>query len=302
MNKIVDMIKSNDVEAFRGSISSEYKHKSFTTSLLAKEYIKRIDMRELLKLPKSHRCVFHDDKRASASIYQTKNGVYRYKCFSPICRANSSLDIIGVVSALQDCDYNNAFDYLTNALDITYKYDDGQSFLSQCSDIIGKNRAFLDYCKTNKSQALKIIGTNINVLYALYDIAKKQDFAKFKLQKLIIGASAAEIQAEIKRQIKVARALAILAYFGLIRRVPPYEIATKRMDMLIRLKNLHSLNRIISQTEIIRFEPNDEAAFAKLEQRAGEWLAKGYITRTFSFDTVRAKNSIFEANRLFPNK
>ena len=302
MNKIVDMIKSNDVEAFRGSISSEYKHKSFTTSLLAKEYIKRIDMCELLKLPKSYRCVFHDDKRASASIYQTKNGVYRYKCFSPICRANSSLDIIGVVSTLQDCDYNDAFGFLTNALGITYKYDDGQSFLLQCSDIIGKNRAFLDYCKTNKSQALKIIGTNINVLYALYDIAKKQDFAKFKLQKLIIGASAAEIQAEFKRQIKVARALAILAYFGLIRRVPPYEIATKRMDMLIRLKNQHSLNRIISQTEIIRFEPNDDAAFAKLEQRAGEWLAKGYTTRTFSFDTVRAKDSIFAANRLFPNK
>ena len=122
------------------------------------------------------------------------------------------------------------------------------------------------------------------------------------MQKLIIGASAAEIQAELKRQIKVARALAILAYFGLIRRVPPYEIATKRMDTLIRLKNLHSLNRIISQTEIIRFEPNDESALAKLEQRAGEWLAKGYTTRTFSFDTVRAKDSIFAANRLFPNK
>ena len=182
MNKIVDMIKVNDVEAFRDSISSEYKHKSFTTSSLAKDYIKRIDMCELLKLPKSHRCIFHDDKRASASIYQTKNGIYRYKCFAPICRAHSSLDIIGVVSALQECDYNNAFDYLTNALDITYKYD-GQSFLPQCSEIIGKNRAFLDYCKTNKSQALKIIGTNINVLYALYDIAKKAGFHKTEIAK-----------------------------------------------------------------------------------------------------------------------
>lgn len=298
MNKNVDMIKANDVECFRDNV---YMHKYFTTSSLAKDYIKRIDMRELIKLPKSHRCIFHDDKHASASIYQTENGVYRYKCFSPTCIANSSLDIIGVVSALQECDYNNAFDYLANALDITYKYDE-QSFLSQCSEIIGKNRAFIDYCKTNQSQALKIIGTNINVLYALYDIAKKQDFAKFKLQKLVIGASAAEIQAELKRQIKVARALAILAYFGLIRRVPPYEIATKRMDMLIRLKNQHSLNRIISQTEIIRFEPNDEAALAKLEQRAAEWHTKGYATRTFSFDTVRAKDSIFAANRLFPNK
>ena len=298
MNKIVDMIKVNDVDCFR---DNAHMHKSFATSSSAKEYIKRIDMCELLKLPKSHRCVFHDDKRASASIYQTKNGVYRYKCFAPICRANSSLDIIGVVSALQECDYNNAFDYLTNALDSTYKYD-GQSFLPQCSEIIGKNRAFIDYCKSHQSKALKIIGTNINVLYALYDIAKKQDFAKLKLQKLIIGASAAEIQAELKRQIKVARALAILAYFGLIRRVPPYEIATKRMDTLIRQKHLHSRNRIISQTEIIRFEPNDEVTFAKLEQRAAEWQAKGYTTRTFSFDTVRAKDSIFAANRLFPNK
>lgn len=299
MNKIVDMIKANDVDCFRDNV---HMHKYFTTSSLAKDYIKRIDMCELLELPKSHRCIFHDDKHASASIYQTENGVYRYKCFSPMCIANSSLDIIGVVSALQECDYNNAFDFLKNALDITYKYDDGQSFLSQCSEIIGKNKAFIDYCKSNQSQALKIIGTNISVLYALYDIAKKQDFTKLKLQKMIIGASAAEIQAELKRQIKVTRALAILAYFGLIRRVPPYEIATKRMDMLIRLKNQHSLNRIISQTEIIRFEPNDEAALAKLEQRAGEWLAKGYITRTFSFDTVRAKDSIFAANRLFPNK
>ena len=182
MNKIVDMIKANDVDCF---IDNANMQKYFATSSLAKDYIKRIDMRELLELPKSHRCIFHDDKHASASIYQTKNGVYRYKCFAPKCIANSSLDIIGVVSALQECDYNNAFDFLKNALDITYKFDDGQSFLSQCSEIIGKNRAFLDYCKTNKSQALKIIGTNINVLYALYDIAKNQDFTKLKSQKLI---------------------------------------------------------------------------------------------------------------------
>ena len=41
MNKIVDMIKVNDVDCFR---DNAHMHKTFKTSSSAKEYIKRIVM------------------------------------------------------------------------------------------------------------------------------------------------------------------------------------------------------------------------------------------------------------------
>jgi len=47
-------------------------------------YVYRINMAELLELkhPKSFRCLFHDDNKPSASVYQNEDGVWLYKCHS----------------------------------------------------------------------------------------------------------------------------------------------------------------------------------------------------------------------------
>lgn len=297
----LDCVRIGDFEQFGKQISNEYRHKKFDTFSSAADYIKRIDMSKLLNLPNFHRCLFHEDKHASASIFETKNGIFRYKCHTPNCKAHRTVDVIDVVRELQQSSFDTSVEFLMKSLDITYDYDDKNSFCKSCEDIIKGNRMFVDYCIENNSRAFKVIGANKSVLLALYNIAERQTFSKLKSQKLIIGASNTEIQAELTKEVKISRALAILAYFGLIRRVPNYEIATNRLETLIHTRNPNSC-RIIGQTEIVRFAPDYSEAFAKLEQKADEWKVKGYKTKTFSFDEVKNRDSIFEANRLFPNK
>jgi len=62
------------------------------------EYIKSYDLGRLLELkyPTSFRCIFHEDKKPSAGIFQNEEGTYIYHCFS----CGKSYNIINLVEVL----------------------------------------------------------------------------------------------------------------------------------------------------------------------------------------------------------
>lgn len=289
-----------DETKFSKVLPETIKNKEFNTANEAVEYIKHLDMRLVLGLKSQHNCIFHSENHPSASIYKGKNGIYRYKCHSTKCVSNKNMDVIELIERLQGVDFNQALDFLISALNLTIK---NRRFLTN-DEIhlkIEETKGFVTYITGRHPEIIKVIGSRINVLFALYEIAEEKENIS-DTHGILLGASNAEIRSRMEKTMKISNALAVLALFGFIRRLQNYEIYNDRLGKLIRFKRMNKGDAIINQT-LIKLICKEE--YAQEEQKIIDalknWQENRYVAHEITYKKVQAQEGVFRANELFPN-
>ena len=71
--------------------------------------------------PRSFKCIIHDDKHPSASIFKVDSGVELYCCNATSCKFKGN--IIQVVAELEECSRSDAITKICKNLNIEYKVD-----------------------------------------------------------------------------------------------------------------------------------------------------------------------------------
>lgn len=101
MNYNIQAIREHNIRYLKTILNINNDTLIFETQQQFLDYIFKIDLPELLGIdnPRNFRCIFHDDKNPSASIFNdTATGNYIYKCNSGSCGV--SYNIIGVIERL----------------------------------------------------------------------------------------------------------------------------------------------------------------------------------------------------------
>ena len=292
------LIERLDVEGMRKALNLNNDVPKFGSRNDAIVFIKQFDMMQALNLPKNHKCLFHDDRHASAGIFKNADGIYLYKCHSPNCAFYKCDDIFGMTKELAGVDFNTALNFWFDVLGITYCRAEKTLDSVEKNDKILRTKQFIK--GENGSEAMKIIGKNIEILYALYDIASGVAVS-IENSGVLVGASEREISGHLDSVMKISRGLAILAYFGLIRRMPIFEIKDRRRQKLMNIRQSNMRARFISQT-LVLFVDDEDKMRERMKNAAADWIKFGHRTRDFTFANVARRENIFKANELFPNK
>lgn len=167
--------------------------------------------------------------------------------------------------------------------------------------MIRNNLQLLSDIEAKAPTAYKILHSQLETLYCLYDIAKiSGDTAPGG--HVIVSASTRVINSRLKKQKKVSKELAVLAYFGLLQKIPNYllepQILTDLIEYNRRRENLENI-RLISQIKLKRLNTK---TLTYMENRAKRYRKKGFKISEFAFESVAQKEDIFLANELFPQK
>jgi hypothetical protein len=101
-NENIEAIRNHDFKFLRKKLGNT-KRKIFKNRREMFDYIYRVDIAEILGIdsPKSFCCILHDDNNPSASIFQTQNGIIKYKCH--VChKEGESLNLKQLIEVLGD--------------------------------------------------------------------------------------------------------------------------------------------------------------------------------------------------------
>ena len=131
-----------------------------------------IDLSKLIGVNEgiNFRCIFHNDNNPSANVFKSKDGSWKYKCFSSSC-CLSVTNIIGVIERLiQAKNKPQAYNFIKELYKITISETDWQK---EQKEILEANIRML-YDNTFKEQypyTYKNISRNFNILERLHWIA-----------------------------------------------------------------------------------------------------------------------------------
>lgn len=287
-----EYIASGNAQALDAMINGQQWERHFDTVHNAFAYIKKLPLFDAFGLTKSIHCLFHPDKHASANFFCGRNGEYLYHCFSPNCALNKAVSIIGFVRTIQGSTDNRAFRFLAKVCHVTW-----ENRSRDTEDFIAHNRKFLANLPQNCPTAWPILRSHIAVLEALYRCLEEGVPIYYSDTLPVIGASQKQIAEHGGNSAKISRSLPILAYFGLIYRMSPYELSEERLDELIRHCKSRNQMRLIAQTKLLSLESD---LYMQIEKKAAEWKKKHYTSSAFQYRAVVERDGVFQAARLFP--
>ena len=291
----IDLIVNHDVEGFM-KIQGITEKKIFYSKPEFLNYIYQYDLEMFLGVCSPFLCIFHEDNNPSASIRFFNQTVYLYKCFGQ-CKEEKSFNIIGIVEKLCNYSYTEALRYIAKLLNCKLEFD--FTFFSDVSEILDDNVHILSNLKEKAPMANKIIGAEIKTLSALYEEGYKVKAAVN--DEVLVSCSSRYLKSHypLLKNSHTSVSLAVLAFFGLIDRVPLYSLPTKRlkkMEVLSRYRESPHF-RLISQISIKHL---DETIYDTLEENADKWKEYGFKKREFTFSHVGKLAGPILANKLFP--
>lgn len=291
----IDLIVNHDVEDFL-KIQGITDKKIFYSKPEFLNYIYQYDLEVFLGLHSPFRCLFHEDNKPSASIRFFNQTVYLYKCFGQ-CKEEKSFNIIGIVKKLCDCSYTEALQYIAELLYCKLEFD--FTFCPDVSEVLDDNVRILSNLEEKAPMAYKIIGAEIRMLFALYHEGYKVKAAVN--DEVLVSCSSRYLKSEhpLLKNSHTSVSLAVLAFFGLIERVPLYSLPTKRLKQIEALSRYRESPhfRLISQISIKHL---DETIYDTLEENADKWKEYGFKKREFTFSHVGKLAGPILANKLFP--
>ena len=247
-NERIDAIRRLDASYFQQSMRQLGINLSVSD---AKNYAKRkINMATFLGLGYHCNCVLHDDATMSASILPgTASKDWIYYCHSSNCDySNRSLDLIGVVQALANCDFLRALQFLAacSGINIPEIHTDGPDGGSHAAlpagthvdNVIYATFGALKTLQSNPARSRKIAAL-VSTAEVLCDEARKKasiiDMADHG-EYVYFSASTRYIAEKTKQDQKdVVRKINLLATLGLVEKVPddqlPASIALKCSEL-----------------------------------------------------------------------
>lgn len=265
-------------------------------------FAKSLNLEILLGVEKNFCCFFHADQNPSATVYRGSSGDWLYYCHSSNCNyGGKALNLIQIVALLQGVNTVEALHFLREACGAVIQSNKkaNKNTLSIFDDALNmlQNGDFDRICPT----AAKIVKKPL--LKALYL------FGKDSLMKSGIDCSGDTAVFSMSNQQfrdaigkrsfnRVSSFFALLAYLGLVRRIPLYELSDSRYRKMLQYLQTHRGYLPTNQIEIFRLT---EKRLQQVEVSAKQWKKEGYAFSTFTYAAVYIREGTFRAHELFPS-
>lgn len=265
-------------------------------------YLKSINLKNLFVVGNDLCCFFHDDESPSARVFQAKSGDWLYYCHSANCRyGGKALNLIQIVALLQGISTVEAFRFLREACGAVIQPDkkankNTSSIFDDALNVI-QNGDFDRICPT----AAKIVKKPL--LQSLYHFGK-DSLAKSGVDcfgdTAVFSVSNQQFRDAIGKHNfnRVSNFFALLAYLGLLRRIPLFELSDSRYRKMLQYLMTHRGYLPTNQVEIFRLTGE---RLQQAEVSAKQWKKEGYAFSTFTYTAVFSKEGTFRAHELFPS-
>lgn len=305
----MNCLAAGDVGGFREALHIDQGRRFVDTREFI-GWLTALDMVPMLGVPNRCRCFFHEDHNPSASLYSYK-GQSLYRCHAGC--TESPLSLIGLYEKLHQCSYTVAVNELACFFDADIE-EPGMFIPGGKVDFLDANRELLCHMPEKAPQAYAILKTELKVLDALMHYAEKKAMP-FE-NGVLLSVSGRYLNTLLPHTIRPSCTLALLHYFGLLRRLRLDEIPPPQMERLERFSEQQyqrSLeqgfdqeaevypkcrHRLISQTALFPYEAN--RFYEQLEETAQRWKTLGYTKDRFSYAQIAKREDPFLALNCFP--
>lgn len=305
----MNCLAANDVGGFREALHIEEGRRFADTNEFFHWLITQ-DMRRMLGVPSRCRCFFHEDRQPSASLYM-HNGQSLYNCHAGC--TEKPLSIIGLYAKMHHCSNGAAMNALVRFFDADIE-NPGPFIPAGEVAFLNKNRELLRHMPEKAPGAYALLKTELEVLYMLMNCTAEKAMA-FE-GGVQISASGRFINSRLSHKVRPSCTLAMLSYFGLLRRLRLDEIPPRQLEQLECFSEQQyrrclergfdeeaevyhrCKRRLISQTVLFPYHAPD--FYGRLEERAEHWKALGYTKRSFSYREIALRENPFLALDCFP--
>lgn len=261
--------------------------------------MKQIDLRALFGVGKACSCFFHNDKAPSVSLLRAGSGDWLYYCHAKTCTCGGrALNLMQLVAELQKVSLVQAYHYLCEVMGYHRKNSAGPNVGKLLEENIGVVTG--ERLKEIAPTASKII--KMDMLKTLYEFGRdslNQSGIDGEGSSVVFSMSNNQFRKAYEHNVKqVSNFLAQLAYLGVIKRVPLYELSTRRYGDVMHYLMKNKGHLPTNQIEVF---PLTDGQLREIENRAIQWKKQRYSLSTFSYQTVYSKEGTFLAHELFPS-
>ena len=295
-NKNIRAIEKGDIAEIHFNIGTSFL-RDFSDSKDFEKFCTSLDMKEILGLGKHFPCIFHDDHKPSAGIFQ-KEDKFFYKCHSETC-CEKAMTIFQVVQKIRGKSYGDAYSFLVKLLNCKTPMKEKNH---EIEETINGNIAILKQLGNYAPTAARLLNKDNETLLTLYDLCNKNAAKQNKRGDVLYSITQRRLRVSIEEKFGktklVSHSLVFLAYLGLIERLPLYSTLVD-IDKLILCQNPMD-NHSMRLTAQLLIKKLDAKTIAQIEKNAKKWEKVGHKKEDISFDYFCKHENIWVANTLYP--
>lgn len=287
----IELILNDDVKGLQELFKVKQETICFETKKDFISYVCGFDISVLFNGKTEVNCIFHNDKKPSASIH-IYNGCYFFTCHSENCKQSGSYNIISLIKLVKGCSKSQAEKYVSKYFNCTFC--EGKE---DCN-IIQHNLELIDRLQDIAPTANKILGEDKQVLMHLYNNVLTGKYTKIK-NKIVLSISTRQLMREMGKELKASRSFAVLGYLEIIRRIPPYELSEEKLDEMIELCRYRE-DAVLRIPTYIEIEELTYKGLKETERCALRWKELGYTKTKFTAKEVFERDGWVKMIQLYP--
>lgn len=305
-NYTIKAIANREVEFLKGKYGSGDK-KVFETNQEFIDFIRtEIDLGDFLEFhyPKSIKCIFHDDKKNSAGIFQADDGAWIYKCFG----CGVTYNIVGVIERLANFKSRpKTYKFIKEIFNLEIMETQWQK---EQKEILLENLQMLNNgeFESNCPLAYKKIRGIKHYLENLILIAMNHVHSETLTDKdgqVAFFASARFICKQMGISLnstnKIYQKLAILSYYKLINKLNDDEIP-ERFLKRAKAININVNDNKYNHINFISIPAYTVNKFLEIEQRGQAWKENHYTMKDFRRETLYRSEGSNIADESYPQR
>ncbi len=294
------LIRQRNIEAMRSVVNAQPYTAETHNDVY--DYLKLQDLRIFLGVGSgSFSCLFQEDKKPSAGIFQMDSDHFYYKCHSDNCGFQGTIfDVTKKIMKTENTGY--ALRFLRAVYQISYEessWQEEQKRILEENIRIVTSESFCDAYP----RLYQRVASYLKLLCVMHEIGSQNiyterftDSSGLPVFFVSIRELARRSQKDIRRTSTI---LDILVYMGFINKLSESEIP----PFLLREARHHAAKRkqryLISYYSIPQY---DEVRLALIDRRVSEFKERGLTVKTFGWESLLRILGKEEANRVYPQK
>lgn len=272
------------------------------------DYLYQQDLREYLGVSGNYiDCVIHNDKNKSASIFQTDQGNYMYKCFSSNCKFGSG-NINKLTEALTGLNRPDTLEFLMKVYNIEIIKTDWQK---EQEKILESNIDLLldmNYFKSHYPELYRRINKYIPQLIILHEYAKRNICLEQILDDKDTVAFTAPIRSISNEIMKIGansdpKAIKkrnnILVFIGLLTKLGDDIIPKEKLDQVKEYATNMGYKNFVNFYSLPSYDYN---TLNYATDKSIEFTEKNMTVKGFSREMLLRTFGEEEANRVYPRQ